>query len=79
MSLPAGYGGDVTDSMGGTLHRRRRKDNVGRMTLQGLGYVATVGPRRLFPAEGSMTRDVFNLFAIAVLIVDGAFLEDNVC
>ena len=44
MSLPAGYGGDVTDSMGGTLHRRRHKDNVGRMTLQGLGYVATVGP-----------------------------------
>ncbi|XP_043241505.1 inactive rhomboid protein 2-like isoform X2 [Amphibalanus amphitrite] len=42
MSLPAGYGADVTDSMGGTLHRRRHKDNVGKMTLQGLGYVATL-------------------------------------
>ncbi|KAF0289097.1 Inactive rhomboid protein 1 [Amphibalanus amphitrite] len=55
MSLPAGYGADVTDSMGGTLHRRRHKDNVGKMTLQGLGYVATLVARGRL-ARGSQQR-----------------------
>ncbi|XP_037093859.1 inactive rhomboid protein 2-like [Pollicipes pollicipes] len=44
LSLPVGFGGDVTDSASATV-QRRRKDNVAQMTWQGLGYLATLVAR----------------------------------